>query len=229
MKTLYIDCFAGFTTEMLLGALIDMGASADYICAELKEKGIEAVIEHSAQKRGGMDCCLARVTSTADDETARRVLGKNLAPVCALYPQADAAQLCAWAAAMIAAESFGVCSIACSVLSDGHGIDTESGVPVPSPFVMTMLEKSGAALRTMDTEHELISDEGMAYLAASVKNFRLMPCGTILCTGYGAGKTDIDGVAHLLRTVLINADEGEDFLAEFSLNEPFADCIGGLT
>lgn len=228
MKTLYIDCFAGFTTEMLLGALLDMGASADYICAELKECGLSVTIERSAAVRGGMNCTLAHVTCADDDGAARAKLGVRLESLCALCPQATAAQLCAWAAVMIAAESFGADGFACSLLSDGHGIDGESGAPVPSPFVMTLLQKCGAPIRTVDIERELISDEGMAYLASSVKSFRLMPSGTILCTGYGAGRFDADAVPYLVRTVLIDADEGADFLTEFHLDIPITDSIGGL-
>lgn len=228
MKTLYIDCFAGFTTEMLLGALIDMGASADYICAELKESGLTVTVERSAAIRGGMDCTLARVKCAEDDSAVREKLGISLESLCALCPDATAAQLCAWAAVMIAAESFGASGFACSLLSDGHGIDSDSGAPVPSPFVMNLLQKCGAPIRTVDIERELISDEGMAYLASSVKSFRLMPSGTILCTGYGAGSVDLNTVPYLVRTVLIDTDEGADFLTEFHLDIPITDSIGGL-
>ena len=228
MKTLYIDCFAGFTTEMLLGALIDMGASADYICAELKESGLTVTIDRTAAVRGGISCVLARVSCAEDDDAVREKIGGRLKSVCALYPEASAPQLCAWAAVMIAAESFGVSAVACSLLSDGHGVDSESGAIVPSPFVMKILQKCGAPIRTVEAERELISDEGAAYLAASAGSFRLMPCGTILCTGYGAGRFDIGALPYLVRTVLTDADEGEDFLTEFHLDMPIAGSIGGL-
>ena len=59
MIILYIDCSGGFSQEMLLGALVDMGASPGYIQLCLQDGGIDAEILHSSVIRDGMEGTLA--------------------------------------------------------------------------------------------------------------------------------------------------------------------------
>ncbi len=62
MTILYIDCTEGFSAEMLLGALIDMGASPSYISLILKDEGQDGEILHSRVVRDGMEGTLAYCT-----------------------------------------------------------------------------------------------------------------------------------------------------------------------
>ena len=55
MKILYIECNTEFTADMLLGAMIDMGASVYYIQNMLKDAGFDAQIMHDCVKRNGME------------------------------------------------------------------------------------------------------------------------------------------------------------------------------
>lgn len=55
MNILHIDNINSFNAEMLLGAMIDMGASVIYIQNSLKEMGFDAQIYHDTVKRNGMD------------------------------------------------------------------------------------------------------------------------------------------------------------------------------
>ena len=59
MIALYIDCSAGFSPEMLLGALIDMGSSPGYIQLCLQDGGIDAELLHSSVLRDGIEGTLA--------------------------------------------------------------------------------------------------------------------------------------------------------------------------
>ncbi|MDB6021200.1 MAG: hypothetical protein JWQ04_1057 [Pedosphaera sp.] len=44
MKTLYLDIFSGISGDMLIGALLDLGASATELGQELKNSGSKATI-----------------------------------------------------------------------------------------------------------------------------------------------------------------------------------------
>lgn len=59
MTVLYIDCAEGFSVEMLLGSLIDMGASPGYISLRMKDEGTDGEVLHSAVVRNGMEGTLA--------------------------------------------------------------------------------------------------------------------------------------------------------------------------
>ncbi|WP_416828906.1 nickel pincer cofactor biosynthesis protein LarC [Ectobacillus polymachus] len=41
MKTLYLDCFSGISGDMLIGALLDLGANQDQLIAELKKLNLD--------------------------------------------------------------------------------------------------------------------------------------------------------------------------------------------
>ena len=62
MTVLYLDCAEGFSAEMLLGSIIDMGASPSYISMCLEDEGAEAEILHSRVVRDGMDATFAYCT-----------------------------------------------------------------------------------------------------------------------------------------------------------------------
>ena len=61
MNTLFIENDLNFTAEMLLGAMIDMGASVSYIENKLESSGIDAKIYHDTVIRNGMEAEFAYV------------------------------------------------------------------------------------------------------------------------------------------------------------------------
>ena len=61
MNILHIDNFKSFDENMLLGAMIDMGASPFYIENQLLDMGIDAKIYHDTVKRDGMEAEYAYV------------------------------------------------------------------------------------------------------------------------------------------------------------------------
>lgn len=62
MTVLYIDCTEAIAPQMLLGALIDMGASVGYVEQCMADAGCQGQILHSPVSRQGMEATFAYCT-----------------------------------------------------------------------------------------------------------------------------------------------------------------------
>lgn len=80
MTVLYLDCTQGFTPEMLLGALIDMGASAGYVSICLEDMGVSAEVLHSSVVRDGMEATMAYCTPAENTVSALFTAIESFAP-----------------------------------------------------------------------------------------------------------------------------------------------------
>ena len=68
MKILYYDCFAGISGDMNLGAMIDLGVSAEYLTGELQKLKLDGYeIRVSEQKRKGITGIQVDVLLTGDE------------------------------------------------------------------------------------------------------------------------------------------------------------------
>ena len=68
MKILYFDCFAGISGDMNLGAMIDLGVSADYLTGELQKLKLKDYeIRVSKQQRKGITGTQVEVLLTGDE------------------------------------------------------------------------------------------------------------------------------------------------------------------
>ena len=55
MRILYLDCYAGISGDMTLGAFIDLGIEPDYLVSELEKLGVTGyTIEISKKKKNGL-------------------------------------------------------------------------------------------------------------------------------------------------------------------------------
>lgn len=91
MTVLYIDCAEGFSVEMLLGSLIDMGASPGYISLCLNDEGIDGEILHSRVIRNGMEGTLAYCTLDRGTVSAVFAAIESFSPeyiICGNMPEA---------------------------------------------------------------------------------------------------------------------------------------------
>ncbi len=75
MKTLYFDCFAGASGNMILGALVALGVSADDLRAELARLGLPP-FEIEIEKRDKSGISAVHVNVVIPDEKAHRHLGQ---------------------------------------------------------------------------------------------------------------------------------------------------------
>ena len=219
MKLLYIDCFSGFTTEMLFGALIDMGAPKGYIEEELKKSGFEAEIISDTVKRGDMDCVYAYVKCHLKECGDKKETFKNLLKLQCMEEEFLKANnfrssvepeiLCMWLACLYAIESFQIDAVICSDVNEGCAcidIDTR---PISSMSVNKAIKRYNIPTNIIDVSKELISLEGVIFLGEVADKFGILPISQVNCVGYGAGDTDIEGCVNIIRTVI--ADTEEDF------------------
>lgn len=212
MKVLYIDCFGGFDTNMLLGALIDMGASPIYTEQELISKGIEADIVSDRVRRSGIDAVFAYTRCVRNENSE----DKKIKNMCDALGECDNDNICLWSAVLCCIECFGVEKIICSPIADGSGIN-HSGMPVPSVDVMELLKKYHIPIKTVDVGRELVSCEGAVFLGENVDEFGMLPVGNIMCIGYGAGEENVDGCVNIVRCVLTETQDCDIFEKEIEM------------
>ncbi|MCC6328655.1 MAG: DUF111 family protein, partial [Acidobacteria bacterium] len=71
MRTLYFDCFAGASGNMVLGALVSLGVEADELSARLKQLDVpEFSLEFTTADRSGISA--VHVEVKAPDEKKHR-------------------------------------------------------------------------------------------------------------------------------------------------------------
>ena len=73
MKTIYFDCFAGASGDMILGALVDAGVSPEQLRQQIALLGVQGYsIDFEKVDRSGISATYARV-STADEHAHRHL------------------------------------------------------------------------------------------------------------------------------------------------------------
>lgn len=69
MRILYLDCYAGISGDMTLGAFVDLGVEPGYLISELEKLGVEGyTIEISKKKKNGLVGTDVDVILEADKE-----------------------------------------------------------------------------------------------------------------------------------------------------------------
>ncbi|WP_028828556.1 nickel pincer cofactor biosynthesis protein LarC [Proteocatella sphenisci] len=84
----------------------------------------------------------------------------------------------------------------------GHVYCQHGKVPVPAPATLEMAVKYGIPLKITQTQSELITPTGAAFVASINTKFSSMPQGTIKAVGMGAGTKDF-AHANILRVYMI--------------------------
>ena len=196
MKVLYIDCFAGFTSEMLLGALIDMGASPSYIESALSETGAKVTIDASVTKRSKMECTLAKVT--AEKAKEKISFSEKILSMAEKMPECTHRELCVFASVICAIEYFDADYIMCSEINDGYR---------ENETVYNILKNANIPINSLPTDKSLISCEGAVFLSQTVNECDILPLGNVKSVGYGAGSEDFSDIPNIVRSVLTETEE----------------------
>jgi uncharacterized protein (TIGR00299 family) protein len=229
-RVLYVDCVAGVAGDMLLGALLDAGATVELPFAGL-------ALETERVERHGIGA--TRVTVTAPEDQPHRdwasIRGQIDAAGLDERPRARAQEAFRRLAVAegkihgvdpervhfhevgavdaigevvgvaLALESLGIDRVVCSPLPVGRGfVDAAHGrLPLPAPATLELLR--GAPLHGVEIEFELVTPTGAALVAALADAYGPLPRMTLQGTGYGAGTRDLQALPNVVR-VMIGSD-----------------------
>ncbi len=247
-RVLYIDCIAGVAGDMLLGALLDAGATVDL--GGLGVEGLE--LELGTAERHGI---------TAKTVTVNGAPGQPHRHWSSIRKQIDAAGLAerprlraqkaferlAHAEGRIhgiepehvhfhevgavdaigevvgvalALESLGIDRVICSPLPVGRGfVDAAHGrLPLPAPATLALLE--GAPLYGVEIEMELVTPTGAALVASLAESYGPIPRMTLEGSGYGAGTRDLKALPNVVRVMIgTDVESGAVSLIEANLDD----------
>jgi uncharacterized protein (TIGR00299 family) protein len=227
MRTLYIDCIGGVAGDMLLGALLDAGASVDLTPFDL-------AIETGKAERHGIAATTTRIVGAAEQPhrdwaTIRTLIDGAGLPERARERAQEAFRRLAIAEGRIhdvepervhfhevgaidaigeiagvalALESLAIDRVVCSPLPLGRGfVDAAHGrLPLPAPATVELLR--GAPVYGVEIELELVTPTGAALVAALADSFGPLPRVTLERAGYGAGTRDLQALPNVVRVIV---------------------------
>jgi pyridinium-3,5-bisthiocarboxylic acid mononucleotide nickel chelatase len=228
---LWLNPFSGISGDMLLGALLDLGAPLDGVRAAVDRTGL-AGWELTAERvtRGGLAATRAvvEVTDTATERRAAELLAhveqagagiaaaavRAVAEVEARIHGTDPAEVhlheiggldtvVDTVGVAAALELLDVTEVHCGPLALGAGtVATRHGVlPVPAPATAALLAAAGAPVVGAG-EGETVTPTGAALLVAAGTRFGPLPAMALRGVGYGAGGRDPAGRANALQALL---------------------------
>lgn len=227
----WLNPFSGISGDMLLGALLDLGAPLDEVRAAVAATGLsgwELRAEHVT--RGGLAATRAvvEVNDTATERRAAELLAhveragtgvaaaavRAIAEVEARIHGTDPAQVhlheiggldtvVDTVGVAAALDLLGVTEVHCGPLALGAGtVTTRHGVlPVPAPATAALLAAAGAPVVGAG-DGETVTPTGAALLVAVGARFGPLPAMTLRGVGYGAGGRDPADRANALQALL---------------------------
>lgn len=264
MKTVYFDCFAGISGNMLLGAFLDAGVPEERLRSELAKlnvtgyelkiqrvikQGIAAVhadvelvhhhhhhdhehhhhhrylpdiyaiLDQSALAQAVKDnskkifLCLAEAEAKVHGTTVDKIHFHEVGAIDSIVDIVGAA---------FCLHYLGIEKVCASRLQTGSGfVQCSHGqMPVPAPATAELLRN--IPYYNGNTEKELVTPTGAAFLAAFGTEFGAIPAGFLSHTiGYGAGGWDLD-FPNVLRVhvgELEQAEEAEMLVIEANIDD----------
>src|ERR1051325_8196592 len=186
MRTLYFDCFAGASGDMILGAAVAAGVDANN---HRPLSDIEKIIANSQLTDGVKQRAMAVFTRLAEaeahvhNEPIERVHFHEVGALDAIVDVVGAA---------ICFELLNIERFVCSPLHVGSGtVDMSHGrFPVPPPAVAELLK--GVPYYSTDIKGELVTPTGAAIITTLCSEYGPMPLMKAEQTGYGAGAREYE-------------------------------------
>lgn len=255
MKILYLDCFLGFDTQMLLGALISMGAEIEALNSEIQCICPDGRIITEHTSRCSVEAEKAFITAprlngemtenqtmefistlSSDSSTLsflRRICecfwnGAKRAPVNIKSVNRDefTLQMASACAVKHALNQLGAEYVICSALKNGCGFSPGTNALIPSPVTMEILLSLSVPFKGTELGEELISPWSAAALGGIVNEYGCIPEMDICKIGYGAGEKELP-IPNLIRAVLGTQRGGDvaEMLTEADMFSEISDEI----
>jgi len=254
---LWLNPFSGISGDMLLGALLDLGAPLDGVRAAVARTGLDGwELRAERVSRGGLAATRAvvEVHDTATERRAAELLDRvadvpvaaravrEIAAVEARLHGADPAEVhlheiggldtvVDTVGVAAALDLLDVTEVACGPLALGAGtVSTRHGVlPVPAPATAALLAAAGAPV-TGAGEGETVTPTGAALLLAAGARFGPVPAMALRAVGYGAGGRDPADRANALQALLGGATGTVDamVLLETNVDDVTGEVLGHL-
>ncbi|WP_300019343.1 nickel pincer cofactor biosynthesis protein LarC [Pseudonocardia sp.] len=213
----WLNPVGGISGDMLLGALLDLGAPLDGVRAAVAATGLTGwSLDAEHVTRGGLGA--TRAVVTVHDEATERRAAALLERVAGWPLAVRAVRAIAEVEARIhgvdpsrvhlheiggldtvvdtvgvaaALDLLGVTALHCGPLPLGHGaVPTRHGpIPLPAPATVALLAATGAAV-TGAGQGETVTPTGAALLVAAGAVFGPVPPMRLTAVGYGAGGRD---------------------------------------
>jgi uncharacterized protein (TIGR00299 family) protein len=228
----YVDCVAGVAGDMLLGALLDAGASEARLHAVPAELGLDGVtIRVERVERQGVGALHVDVISQRDDHShrswrdIRALLSERGAPEPALaiftrLAEAEARvhgvatddvhlhelgavdTLVDVCGAVSLLADVGVSRLVCSPLPVARGFVRAAHGVLPTPAPATLELLRGAPLHGVEASGELVTPTGAAIVSTLADAYGPLPPLTLEHVGYGAGTRDLPDRPNVVRVLL---------------------------
>jgi len=201
MRILYIDCFFGFDASMLLGALIDAGASPEGIKNDLDTSLENFKLNVTQTTRHFIECKKAYVSGNGcKTEFVKEINSK--------YPLSQGTDTASMEAVLSAIEMLNIEYIMCSDIGIKDGTDGE---------VLKIFESSGIETLPAEDSSPVINISDAVFLKSIVNECGPKPQMDIIAIGYGAGGED-EEKAHLV-SVTIGSFNPENLFETVSTEE----------
>jgi pyridinium-3,5-bisthiocarboxylic acid mononucleotide nickel chelatase len=228
---LYVDCIGGVAGDMLLGALLDAGATVDGLdrlgveglrieTGKAEKHGIVATTvnvvgapgqphRHWTSIRAQIDAAGfgERVTARAQRAFARLAQAEarihDTTPESVHFHEVGAVDAIGEVCGVaLALESLGVDRVVCSPLPAGRGFVRADHGRLPLPAPATLKLLEGAPLYGVDVDLELVTPTGAALVSSLAESYGPLPALTLAGTGYGAGTRDVEAFPNVVRAIL---------------------------
>ncbi len=178
MKILYMDCFLGFSAQMLLSALVDAGLNPDTLCLRLKKENIDlAAVVHNTE-RASIACKKVTLLSKDPDSEICNSIATDVLSRCDCSEETTPAYI---AAVIAAIKELEIEYIITSDVSLGENVDGK---------VIELLNNAGIELLPSDESCDNMESADAAFLAFVANECGPRPDMNITAVGYGAGGSD---------------------------------------
>ena len=228
---LYVDCIGGVAGDMLLGALLDAGATVD----GLDKLGVDGLrIETGKAERHGIvatsvtvrgaeaqphrhwasirDQIAAagfpdRVTERAQTAFERLAHAEarihDTTPEQVHFHEVGAVDALGEVCGVaLALESLGGERVECTPPPPGRGFVRAEHGRLPLPAPATLKLLEGAPLYGVDADVELVTPTGAALVSSLAESYGPLPPLTLAGSGFGAGTRDLEAFPNVVRAIL---------------------------